>query len=495
MKRTAKILALLLALPLAGLTAGCAVGPDYRRPGLDIPGSYRTEIREAADTANTEWWRQFGDPALDAMIDEALANNRNVRIAAAKVEEASGILVQARAPIFPQASYSGTAERQRATEYGATPLSAAIPNPQTAYQVLAGASWEIDLWGRIRRLTESAQANLLATEYARRGVILSLVASVASTYLELRGLDEQLRVSKMTRDAYAATVRLFELQHRYGVISRMNVEQARSQYETAASAIPGIESRIAQTENALSILLGRNPGPIERGKSILELAMPDIPSGVPSQVLERRPDILQAEQQLVAANARIGAARALYFPTISLTGAYGQASRDLSDLFKGPARVWSYGGSVTGPIFAGGAIYGQVVQAEAARKAALLGYQAAVQGAFGDVENSLVANRKLVEQLQAQERLVRANREYARLSRLQYDGGYAPYATVLQAEQQLFPSELNLAQTRAAAFSSLVAIYQAMGGGWVVEAERRTASPESPGDREKDAGERPGGPR
>jgi len=275
----------------------------------------------------------------------------------------------------------------------------------------------------------------------------------------------------------------------------MNVEQARSQYETAASAIPGIESRIAQTENALSVLLGRNPGSIERGKSILELAMPDIPSGVPSQVLERRPDILQAEQQLVAANARIGAARALYFPTISLTGAYGQASRDLSDLFKGPARVWSYGGSVTGPIFAGGAIYGQVVQAEAARRAALLGYQAAVQGAFGDVENSLVANRKLVEQLQAQERLVRANREYARLSRLQYDGGYAPYATVLQAEQQLFPSELNLAQIRAAAFSSLVAIYQAMGGGWVVEAERRTASPGNTGDREKGAGERPGGPR
>ena len=492
MKRSTPILLLLPALQLAALLAGCAVGPDYRRPDLDVPGSYRTEIRETADTADTEWWRQFGDPVLDALIDEALANNRDVKIAAAKVEQAAGILVQTRSPLFPQASYSGTAERQRATEYGATPLSAAIPNPQSAYQVLAGASWEIDLWGRIRRLTESAQASLLATEYARRGVVLSLVATVASTYLQLRGLDEQLRVSQMTLEAYAETVRLFELQHRHGVISRMTVEQARSQYETAASAIPGIESQVAQTENALSILLGRNPGPVERGKSILELAMPDVPAGVPSQVLERRPDILQAEQQLVAANAQIGAARALYFPTITLTGAYGQASSDLSDLFKGPARVWSYGGSVTGPIFAGGAIYGQVMQAEAGRKAALLSYQAAVQSAFGDVENALVANRKLVAQLQAQERLVRANREYARLSRLQYDGGYAPYSTVLQAERQLFPSELNLAQTRAAAFSSLVAVYQAMGGGWVMKADRRTVSPDNAGEPGKETEVRQG---
>jgi len=474
MKRFITRLLLPAALQIAALLAGCAVGPDYKRPDLAVPGAYRTEIRDAADTANTEWWRQFDDPVLDALIEEALGNNRNIKIAAAKVEQASGLLIQTRAPIFPEASYSGTGERQRSTEYGATPLPAAVPNPQTAYQALAGASWEIDLWGRIRRLTESAQASLLATEYARRGVVLSLVASVVNTYLQLRGLDEQLLLSKRTLETHAETVRLFELQHRYGVISRMNVEQARSQYETAASAIPGIESQIAQTENALSILLGRNPGPVERGKSILELAMPDVPAGVPSQLLERRPDILQAEQQLIAANAQIGAARALYFPTITLTGAYGQASSDLSDLFKGPARVWSYGGSLTGPIFAGGAIYGQVMQAEAGQRAALLSYQAAIQSAFSDVENSLVANRKLLAQLQAQERLVRANREYARLSRLQYDGGYVPYSTVLQAEQQLFPSELNLAQTRAAAFSSLVAIYQAMGGGWVMEADRRT---------------------
>jgi outer membrane protein, multidrug efflux system len=461
---------------IVALLAGCAVGPDYRRPEISVPASYQYEIKAASDTANTEWWHQFEDPVLDGLIAEALANNTSVKIAAAKVEQASGLLVQTCSPIFPQINYSGVGEQQRLTELGATPMSAAIPNPQTAYQVLAGASWEIDLWGRIRRLTESAQANLLATEYAKRGVVLSLVASVASSYLQLRGLDEQLRISKRTLAAYAETVRIFELQHQYGVVSRMNVEQARSQYETAASSIPGIESQIAQTQNAICILLGRNPGPVERGKSITELTMPAVPEGVPSQVLERRPDILQAEHQLIAANAQIGAARALYFPTITLTGTYGGASSDLSNLFSGPARVWSYGGSVTGPIFAGGAIWGQNLQAEAGQKAALFNYQAVIQNAFGDVENSLIANQKLIEQSRAQERLVRANQEYARLSRLQYNGGYVPYSTVLQADQQLFPSELSLAQTRAAVFSSLVAIYQAMGGGWVQEADKLTTS-------------------
>jgi multidrug efflux system outer membrane protein len=463
-------------LPIIALLAGCAVGPDYRRPEISAPATYMYEVKDAADTANTEWWHQFEDPILDALIDEALANNKSVKIATAKVEQASGLLVQTRSPIFPQINYSGSGEQQRLTELSATPLSPAIPNPQTAYQILAGASWEIDLWGRIRRLTESAQANLLATEYAKRGVVLSLVASVASYYLQLRGLDEQLKISKRTLAAYGETVRIFDLQHQYGVVSKMNVEQARSQYETAASSIPGIESQIAQTQNAICILLGRNPGPIERGKSITELAMPAVPEGVPSQVLERRPDILQAEQQLVAANAQIGAARALYFPTITLTGYYGGASSDLSNLFNGPARVWNYGGSVTGPIFAGGAIWGQVFQAEAGQRAALLNYQAVIQSAFGDVENSLIANQKLIEQSRAQERLVRANQEYSRLAQLQYKGGYVPYSTVLQADQQLFPSELSLAQTRAGVFSSLVAIYQAMGGGWVLEADKLTAS-------------------
>jgi outer membrane protein, multidrug efflux system len=453
------------------LLTGCMVGPDYVRPVVDMPAAFRYEDRDAKETANTEWWRQFQDPVLDALINEALANNKNVKVAVANIERAAGVLVQARSPLYPQIGYGGSAARERASESGAVPVPSIIPNPQNSYQVLASASWEIDLWGRIRRLSESAQAELFATEEAWHGVILSLVASVASDYIQLLGLDEQLRVSKQTLETYAESVKIFELRYKYGQVSMMTVEQARSQYETAAAAIPQLESQIAQTESALCILLGRNPGPVQRGKTIYKLAFPAVPAGLPSDVLADRPDIRQAEQNLIAANAQIGAAKALYFPTISLTGAYGYASSDLSSLFKGPARVWSYAGSFTGPIFTGEAITSQVKQAEAARNAALFTYELTIQSAFADAENTLVARSKLVEQVQAQERLVRANREYVRLARLQFEGGYAPYSTVLQAEQQLFPSELNYAQYRAALFNSLVNIYKAMGGGWRVAAE------------------------
>ncbi len=456
-------------LPLLALTlllGGCMVGPDYVRPKVDTPAAFRYEDRQARETANTAWWQQFQDPVLDGLIAEALANNRNVKIAAANVEKAAGVLIQTRSPLWPQIGYSGSAARERSSESGTVPLPARVENPFSAYQTLASASWEIDLWGRIRRLTESAQAELLSTEEAGHGVILSLVASVATGYIQLLSLDEQLRVARRTLVTYDESVKLFELRFQYGQVSLMNVEQARSQYETAAAQIPPLESQIAQTENSLSILLGRNPGSIPRGRTIRELALPPVPAALPSEVLTRRPDVRQAEQNLIGANAQIGAARALYFPTISLTGSFGYSSADLSNLFNGPARLWSYAGSLTGPIFAGGGIAGQVQQAEAGRKAALFSYELTIQNAFADAENTLVARSKLVEQLQAQERLVRANREYARLARLQFEGGYAPYSTVLQAEQQLFPAELNEAKYRGDLCNSLVNIYKALGGGW-----------------------------
>jgi multidrug efflux system outer membrane protein len=472
----------LIVLSFAVLLTGCMVGPDYVRPVVDVPPAFRYEDKEARETVNAEWWKQFHDPVLDGLITEALANNRNIKIAAANVEQAAGVLMQARSLLFPQIGYSSSGTKQRATEEGATPLPDSVPNPQTSYQVLSSASWEIDLWGRIGRLSESARAELFASEEAWRGVILSLVASVASDYIQLLGLDEQLLISKRSLATYAESVRLFELQFKYGQVSQMNVEQARTQYETAAAAIPQIESQIAQMENALSILLGRNPGTIPRGKTVHELMLPPVPAGLPSDLLASRPDIRQAEQNLIAANAQIGAARALYFPTISLTGIFGFASSDLSNLFKGrPSRTWSYAGSFAGPIFTGGAISGQVKQAEAGREAALFDYELAIQNAFADVENALVAHSKLIEQLKVQERLVKAGSEYERLARLQYDGGYSPYSTVLQAEQQLFPSELNYAQYRASLFISLVNIYKAMGGGWIAEAEKLTTQKDNEG--------------
>ena len=317
---------------------------------------------------------------------------------------------------------------------------------------------------------------MLATDEARRGVILTLVNSVASDYITLRGLDEQLVIAKSTLGTYGESVRLYQLQFKYGQTSQMTVSQAQSQYETAAAQIPVIESQIAQLENALSILLGHNPGPIPRGKSIYDLALPSVPAGVPSGLLERRPDIMQAEQSLIAANAQIGAAKALYFPVISLTGALGSSSTALSDLFKGPTRVWNYAGQIVGPIFTFGAVSGQVGQAEAAQQAALLNYELSIQNAFADVDNALVASQKLKEQQAAQERLVAALKDYARLAKLQYDGGYTSYSTVLQAEQALFPAELTLASVRASVFTSAGNIYKAMGGGWVAQADKLTGN-------------------
>jgi multidrug efflux system outer membrane protein len=462
---------LLSPLPLIALMIGCTVGPNYTRPRLNMPASYIYQDQEAQSTANIQWWKQFNDPVLDDLIAESLANNKNIMIAAANVEQAASVLKVTRSSLFPQFGYSGAGAKQRASESDGLRLP---DNPYTSYQTVASASWEIDLWGRIRRLSEASMANLLATEDARRGVILSLVASVANTYIQLLGLDEQLAISKSSLTAYGESVKLFEKQFKYGQVSQMNVEQARTQYETAATAIPQIEQQIIQTENALSILLGKYPGHIPRGKAISKILFPAIPAGIPSDILINRPDIRQAEQNLIAANAQIGAARALYFPTISLTGDFGYASADLSDLFKSPSRVWNYTGSITGPIFTAGAISGQVRQAEAARKAALYNYELSIQSAFSDVENALASRKKIDAQVTAQERLVRAGKEYARLAQIQYHGGYVPYATVLQAQQQLFPAELNYAQFRASLLASYVNIYKAMGGGWIIEAEKMT---------------------
>lgn len=468
--------ALLVVLLLGAVLSGCMMGPNYERPRVDTPATFRFEDPNAADTANTEWWKQFDDPVLDDLVSEALANNKNVRIAAANIELAAGVLTTTRAPLFPQVSYNGSGARQRLSAEGPVPISGS--NPQSSFQLLGGATWEIDLWGRIRRLSESARASFFASVEARRGVILSLVSSVASSYIQLRGLDAQLAIAKRTLATYAESVRLFTLQFKYGQTSEMTVAQARTQYATALATIPQIESQIAQLEQAISILLGRNPGPVTRGKTLDELALFPVAAGLPSELLDRRPDLAQAEQNLIAANAQIGAAKALYFPVISLTGTAGLTSSELKDLFKGSALAWSYAGSFIGPIFTAGAVSGQVAQAEAAQQAALVGYQAAIQNAFADVANTLVAHQKLGEQLSAQSELVGASRDYTRLANLQYTGGYTPYFTVLQAEQQLFPAELNLEQTRAALFSSLVAVYQAMGGGWVTTAEKQTESPD-----------------
>ena len=259
--------------------AGCMVGPDYKPPELDVPAAFIHEDKEARGTANMDWWKQFRDPVLDGLIIEALAYNRDIKIAAANMEQAAAVLLQARAPLFPQLGYSGKSARERISENSISPYASLLQNPYTSHQVFADVSWEIDLWGRIRRLSESARAQLLATEEARRGVILSLVSSVAGDYIQLLGLDDQLRIARETLETYAQSVKLFQLRFKYGQVSQMTVEQARSRYETAAAAIPRIESRIAQMENVICVLLGRNPGPVKRGKTLHQLRLPPVPAG------------------------------------------------------------------------------------------------------------------------------------------------------------------------------------------------------------------------
>jgi len=462
------------ALCAAPLLSGCLLGPNYHRPAVDTPQSYRHEPQDTAATADVNWWALFDDPVLEQLIAVALAHNNSIMEAAANVEQAAAAVSVARAPLFPQVDYQATGGRVRFSEQGTAALPGNITNPTNAYALLGGASWEIDLWGRIRRQTEAARANFMATDEARRGVILSLVAAVASDYIRLRALDEELDMALQTQATYAESLRVMELQFKYGRVSEMNVEQARSRYETASAEIPLLRAQTVQLENSLAALMGRNPGPIPRGKTIFSLAVPQVPAGVPSELLERRPDLLQAEQQLHAANAAIGAAKALYFPTISLTGTYGTASTQLANLFSGPTKSWNYGGSMTGPIFAGGAVSGQVAEAKAARKASLYAYEQAIQNAFADVDTALAARAQLVEQIGAQQRLVTALKGYDRFARLQYDGGRAPYSTVLQAEEQLFPAQLNFAQAQGDLLISVVNIYKAMGGGWVDRAEAMT---------------------
>jgi multidrug efflux system outer membrane protein len=465
---------LLILFSLTIVLSACMVGPNYQRPDVDMPDTWRFGEKEATDIVNTAWWEQFQDPVLNELINTALQENKDVKFAAAAIEEYVGRYGIARSPLFPQIYAEATAGRDRSTEKGSAPLSPAVENPANNYQAFLSASWEIDLWGKLRRSTEAARADLLSTEEAKRTVILSLVSSVAAAYINLRDLDKQLEIAKQTAKTREDSYNLFKLRFEGGVISELELSQVKSEYEQALSTIPSIEKTIVQQENALSVLLGRNPGSIPRGKNVDELKLPAVPAGLPSDLLANRPDIRQAEQDLIAANARIGVARAQYFPSISLTGLFGWASTDLSDLFSGPAKTWSWAAPVTAPIFTGGAISGQVKEAEAIQQQALINYQQVIQTAFRETEDNLVDQRKTKEQLETLKQQVGSLRNYAQIARLRYDNGYTSYIEVLDAERSLFSAELTYAQTQGLLFQALINLYKAMGGGWVAEAEQLT---------------------
>jgi len=444
------------------------VGPDYRRPEVEVPAAWRLGATEASRISNIAWWDQFQDPVLSDLVRTALANNKDLEIATANVDQAFAQYGIARSAQFPQVNGGVSVARERSSANGPLPGGRTVND----YAVNLSASFELDIWGRLRRATESARASLLASQQGKGTVVLTVVATVASGYIQLRALDRQLEIAQYTSQSLGEAARLQRVRFEEGAVPQSDYLQAESQYRDAVARVPELEREIAQQENFLSVLLGHNPGPIPRGRDIDALLFPAVPEGLPASLLERRPDIRQAEQNLIAANATIGVARAAYFPDISLTALLGLESAQLSDLFKGPSRAWSFGTGVLQPIFNAGRIRGQVEQAEALQRQALYTYEKSIISAFQDVENALIDRTKFGQVREEQAKNVEALRRFRDLADLRYREGATIYLEVANAEQLLFNAQLAYVATQAQLFQSYANLYKAIGGGWVEEAER-----------------------
>jgi outer membrane protein, multidrug efflux system len=455
-------------LSAALLLSGCTVGPNYKRPTVVAPPTYRGVVPDG--TAQTEtvalgdqkWWDIFQDEQLRTLIRTALRQNYDLRIAASRILESKAQLGITRADQFPALSAGAGIADVR------TAQSKFLPAFETSTgQVNLSAAWELDFWGKYRRATEAARANLLASEWARQEVVSTLVGNVASAYFQLRALDLELEISKRTLDSRQESLRLTRVLANGGATSLLDVRQAEQLVFTASAEIPALEQQIEQQENLLSILLGQNPDDITRGQTLTEQRQPpQVPPGLPSSLLERRPDIRQAEEELVGANAEIGVARAGYFPQISLSGSGGFQSSALTNLFSGPAGAWSFGASLAQPIFTGGRLRSQVRLAEAQQQTAALFYQQSIQQAFRSVSDALVAYRKTREFRAQQELLFESAEDAARLSHMRYTGGATGYLEVLTNETNAFSAELGLVQARLNELQALVQLYEALGGGW-----------------------------
>jgi multidrug efflux system outer membrane protein len=479
MRRCAAGLAgLLAALLAAACLAGCTVGPTYRRPPLAVPEQFygQTGAAEAASLADLPWWEVFADPTLRSLIEEALRGGFDVRIAAARVEEARARFGIARAAYLPELAYKGEYLRQRLSEFSQNPTGKATDQ----WTANVNTSWEIDVWGRIRRLNESAKAQYLATEEARRGVMLTLLGEVAAAYFDLRQLDEELEIARRTTAAFQDTFDLFNRRLAGGAASALETSNAEALLAAEAAQVPVLESQITAKENQLSLLLGRGPGPLPRGAPPAgspAAPPPQVPGGLPAALLLRRPDLRQAEQQLIAANANVGVARAAFLPTLSLTGLLGGVSPELSQLFAA-GKTWSIGAGLAQPLVNAGGLRSQYRVVLAQWEQARLLYEQAVTNAFGEVSTALVTLQKLADAERERARSAAAYGEAVRLARLRYTSGLSAYFEVLDALRQLLAAENNLAQTRRDRSVALVELYKALGGGW--QMEDKAAVPASP---------------
>ena len=460
---------LVVAMPLAiAVLTGCTVGPNYKRPKIETPPTYRGLTPEeaaradATSLAEEKWWEVFHDEQLQALIKTALQQNYDVRIAATRILEAQARLGITRADQFPTVTAGASSTNTRSAQE--TFLPAIETN---THHVDLSLNWDLDFWGKFRRATEAARANLVASEWARREVITELIANVAGAYFRLRALDLQLEISRETLSSRQDSLRLTQLLANGGATSLLDVRQAEQLVFTAASEVPSLEQQIEQQENFISILLGNNPGPIPRGQTLTEQDHPpSVPAGLPSSLLERRADVRQVEAELVAANAQIGVARAAYFPDIALTATAGYQSSALTSLFTGPAGLWSFGAGLAQPIFTGGRLRSNVRLSEAQEQEAVLFYRQTVQGAFRDVSDALIAYRKTQEFRVQQQSLVESAKDATRLSQMRYKGGATSYLEVLTNDTNYFAAQLNLVQAQLDELLAFVQLYRSLGGGW-----------------------------
>jgi len=447
---------------------GCALGPDYHAPKVAAPGDFRFATDSATNSfADLAWWEVFKDPALLQLMQMAVTNSPDLRQAMARVEQARNLAAVARAPLFPQIGYGGAAGRGRNALFN-TP--AGLNGATESYaQANLNAFWEIDLWGRIRRLSEAARAEYLATEEARRGITTALVSEVATAYFQLLQFDEELSIQRAATNAYTASYRLFEDRLNNGAASKLETDRAAAALANAVSIIPRLELNVATTENRLNVLLGRNPGPIARSALTNQtLIIPEIPAGLPSDLLRRRPDLLASEQLLMAANANVGANLANFFPHLGLTTFIGKVSPELSAFTAGSANMWNAGASLAGPLFQGGQLRAQYRGAKARFDEATAAYEQSVLIALQEVSDALITRQKLGEARLANEQAATALASSVDLATQRYLGGRSSYFEVLQAQQELYPTQRAEAQAQVGELIAIIQLYKALGGGWQV---------------------------
>ncbi len=456
------------SIACATMLSGCmTVGPDYQRPDLPLPQAWRTTQPEAMDVVNTEWWKGLGDPALDALIVEAIDSNLDLQLATLRVEQFDARLLISRADGRPQIGYEASANRRRYSQEQPALLPRGVNQYQNAFEVGGNLSWELDLWGRVRRAREAASADLMASEDARHAMMLSVVTSVATSYVHLLALDHQLELARQTQENRRDALALVQTKYQGGAASQLDVARAQAALYDVTGVVPELERQVAELENATSLLLGRNPGPVARG-TLLAVKLPPVPAGIPADVLVRRPDVMAAEQNLISANARIGVAKAQYFPRISLTALLGQGSNELDNLLQSSATTGLVGAGLLGPIFSGGRIKGDIREAEAVQKQMLVKYQQTIRTALREVEDALVFRTKADEVAAAGAQQLAALRDAERLSDARYQGGQSSYLDVLDAQQDLYEAQDKQVDRLRDTYLALISIYKAMGGGWMV---------------------------